>query len=122
MLKSDKIDEICRIAIGFAVILSLVLMAVPVSLQQASAEYAYENKLFDTTFVHEINIEMEGWDSFIETCEDEQYAQATLVIDGTVFKNVAIRAKGNTSFVTDLTKLDGVRSAVLVSFNGDYAG
>ena len=97
MLKSEKIDRFCRLVIAFAVILSLVLMAVPVSLRQASAEYAYENKLFDTSFVHEINIEMEGWDSFIETCEDEQYAQATLVIDGTVFKNVAIRAKGNTS-------------------------
>lgn len=29
---------------------------------------------------------------------------------------------GNTSFITELTKLDGVKSAVLVSFNGDYAG
>ena len=97
MLKSEKIDRICRAVIIFAVILSLVLMAVPLSARQAGAEYAYGSKLFDTSFVHEINIEMDGWDSFIETCEDEQYAQATLVIDGTVFKNVAIRAKGNTS-------------------------
>ena len=97
MLKSNKIDRICRAVILFAVILSLALMLVPTSVPQASAEYAYETRLFDTSFVHEINIEMDAWDDFIDTCEDEQYAQATLVIDGTVFKNAAIRAKGNTS-------------------------
>ena len=40
---------------------------------------------------------MDDWDSFIETCTDEQYTDCAVVIDGESFRNVAIRAKGNTS-------------------------
>lgn len=40
---------------------------------------------------------MDDWNSFIESCESEEYAVCDLVIDGEAFKNVAIRAKGNTS-------------------------
>ena len=37
--------------------------------------------------------------------------------------NLEIRLKDeNTSFVNALTDLPGVRSAVLVSYNGDYLG
>ncbi len=97
MLISKKIDRLCRIAIISAVVLSLTLMCIPVGSMRAEAEFAYINHLFDTGCVHEINIEMDVWDDFIASCEDERYAQATLVIDGTAFKNVAIRAKGNTS-------------------------
>lgn len=42
---------------------------------------------------------------------------------GMIEVSYEVRLKnGNTSFVTELTELDGVQSAVLVSFNGDYAG
>ena len=37
--------------------------------------------------------------------------------------NVEVRLKnGNTDFVNDLAALNGVQSAVLVSYNGDYMG
>ena len=42
---------------------------------------------------------------------------------GSVEMNLEVRLKeDNTDFVTDLSELAGVRSAVLVSYNGDYMG
>ena len=42
---------------------------------------------------------------------------------GQVELNVEVRLKGgNTDFVNDLAALNGVQSAVLVSYNGDYMG
>ena len=57
----------------------------------------YETKLFDTSKVHTINIVIDDWDSFLETCTDEEYTSCAVVIDNEAYKNVAIRAKGNTS-------------------------
>ena len=42
---------------------------------------------------------------------------------GSVELNLEVRLKeDNTDFVNDLSQLEGVRSAVLVSYNGDYMG
>ena len=41
---------------------------------------------------------------------------------GNIELNYEIRLKGNTDFITELSELDGVSSAVLVSYNGDYLG
>ena len=42
---------------------------------------------------------------------------------GAVELNLAVRLKDdNTDFVTELSRVKGVRSAVLVSYNGDYMG
>ena len=40
---------------------------------------------------------MEDWDGFLETCQDKEYAQCSLVIDGETCGSAAIRAKGNNS-------------------------
>lgn len=57
----------------------------------------YEDRLFDTGSVHTIDIVMDDWDGFIDTCENEEYVPCAVVIDGETYKNVGIRAKGNTS-------------------------
>ena len=42
---------------------------------------------------------------------------------GSVELNLEVRLKNtNTDFVNELSEIDGVRSAVLVSYNGDYMG
>ena len=46
-----------------------------------------------------------------------------LAVIGSVELNYEVRLKdGNADFVTELAALDGVSSAVLVSYNGDYLG
>ena len=57
----------------------------------------YEARLFDQSRVHTIDITMKDWDGFLETAANEEYADCLITIDGEVYKNVAIRAKGNTS-------------------------
>ena len=83
-------------------ILSLILTILfmngeALGLQASAAALGYETRLFDTTRVHTIDIVMDDWDTFIEGCEDEEYEPCAVVIDGESYKNVAIRAKGNTS-------------------------
>lgn len=68
-----------------------------VGIQAASKALGYESRLFDTSYVHSIDIVMDDWDSFIENCESEEYSSCAVVIDGESYKNIAIRAKGNTS-------------------------
>lgn len=68
-----------------------------VGIQAASKTLGYESRLFDTSYVHSIDIVMDDRDSFIENCESEEYSSCTVVIDGESYKNIAIRAKGNTS-------------------------
>ena len=42
----------------------------------------YEERLFDTSVVHTIDIVMGDWEGFIAGCEDEEYVLCDLVIDG----------------------------------------
>lgn len=61
------------------------------------AQTGYASRLFDDSRVHSIDIVMEDWDSFLDTCENEEYSACSVVIDNEAYKNVGIRAKGNTS-------------------------
>lgn len=60
----------------------------------------YENRLFDPTRVHTVDIVMNDWDEFIAGATSEEYYAADVVIDGEAWNNVGIRAKGNTSLST----------------------
>ena len=57
----------------------------------------YEDRLFDTSKVHTIDIAIDNWDAFLETWDDKEYAVCSLTIDGKSFPNVAIRIKGISS-------------------------
>lgn len=82
----------------------------------ASKEMGYESRLFSSGTVHTIDIVMNNWDSFIETCENEEYASCSVVIDGEAYKNVAIRAKGNTSLST-VSQMDSDRYSFKLEFD-----
>lgn len=99
MSTSKYIDRICAVVLIFVLALTILFcnaQKLGVQAVQASS-MGYESRLFDTSKVHTIDIEMDDWDDFIENCEDEEYVMCSLVIDNEAFKNVAIRAKGNTS-------------------------
>ena len=91
-------DKICCVVLALTLVLTVLFMnAESLGVQAADKVMGYENRLFDRTRVHTIDIVMDDWDSFLETCTNEQYATCAVVIDGEAYKNVAIRAKGNTS-------------------------
>jgi len=76
----------------------------------------YENRLFDNTKVHTIDIVMDDWGAFIDSAVSEEYYSAALVIDGEAYKNVGIRGKGNTSLST-VSSMDSDRYSFKVEFD-----
>ncbi|MCF0149829.1 MAG: CotH kinase family protein, partial [Firmicutes bacterium] len=98
MSTSKHIDKLCIAAVCLTLVLTLLFMfAGPLGLEAAAKSMTYEKTLFDTSYVHQIDIVMNDWDGFIENCESEEYSACTVVIDGKKHSNIAIRAKGNTS-------------------------
>ncbi len=121
------IDRLCVAAIVLALILTLVFAnGEAFGIQKADRVMGYENRLFDTSKVHTIDIVMDDWQSFIESCEDEEYSACAVVIDGEAYKNVGIRAKGNTSLNT-VSSLNSDRYSFKIEFDqydntGNYYG
>lgn len=98
MSTSRHIDKICCIVLTATLLLTVLFMnAGRFGVQAVSAAAGYTSRLFNTSTVHTIDIVMDDWDSFIENCTDEKYVDCAVIIDGEAFRNVAIRAKGNTS-------------------------
>lgn len=101
MSASKHIDKICCIALIFALLITFLLSNIAQSeVLTVSAAVGYESRLFNTGTVHTIDIVMDDWDSFLENCTDEKYVDCTVIIDGDVYRNVGIRAKGNTSLTS----------------------
>ena len=91
-------DKICCVVIVLALILTALFMnAEAFGVPKESNVMGYENKLFDTSTVHTLNIIIDDWDEFTDNCQSEEYYDCTVVIDDETYKNVAIRGKGNTS-------------------------
>ena len=98
MLRERNIDRACYIVLAVTLIVTCGYMgAAAAGLIGKNDGIGYENRLFDSSRVHTLDIVMDDWDGFIEQCTDEEYAACTVVIDGEKYGNVAIRAKGNTS-------------------------
>ena len=98
MSTSKHIDKICIAAVSLTFVLTILFMCVGShKIADASKSMKYESTLFDTSYVHKIDIMMDDWETFIENCESEDYSACTVVIDGKKHSNIAIRAKGNTS-------------------------
>ena len=98
MSTSKHIDVICLAGAFLSLLLAMAFaFGEALGIQAAGTEMGYESRLFDTSRVHTIDIIMEDWDGFLETCEDKEYALCTLVIDGETCGSAAIRAKGNNS-------------------------
>lgn len=92
------IDRICWAALALVLAATALLMnGGALGLQSVRTGLGYESRLFDSTRVHTIDIVMDNWEEFLETCENEEYAACALVIDGEACRNAGIRAKGNTS-------------------------
>ncbi len=122
MAAHKKIDRICCAVLILSLIVTILFMnGEALGLQASAAALGYETRLFDTTRVHTIDIVMDDWDAFIEGCEDEEYEPCAVVIDGESYKNVAIRAKGNTS-LSSVRQLGSQRYSFKIEFDHYNSG
>jgi len=98
MLRHKHIDRICCIVLAATLMLTCAFMgAAAGGLIENDRSMGYERRLFDQARVHTIDIVMDDWAGFLQTCTNEEYVSCSVVIDGEAFGSVAIRTKGNTS-------------------------
>lgn len=91
-------DKICCVVLVFTLLLTVLFVnGESFGITKASSVPGYENRLFITSSVHTIDIIMDNWDEFLADCRNEEYYFCSVIIDNEAYKNVAIRAKGNTS-------------------------
>lgn len=117
MTTSRHIDRICIAIVSAAVLLTVLFMnGSALGIQSVDRTLGYEDRIFDTSRVHSIDIVMDDWESFIETCENEEYSSCTVVIDGEKYANIGIRAKGNTS-LSQVKQMDSKRYSFKLEFD-----
>ena len=117
MSTHKNIDRICIIAIVATFLLTILFVnAEALGVTQTVKTMGYENRLFDTSKVHTIDIVMDDWDSFIDTAQSEEYSECSVIIDGESYKNVGIRGKGNTSLST-VSSMDSERYSFKIEFD-----
>lgn len=98
MSTHKHIDKICCGVLVMVLLLTVIFMnAQKLGVVSVAAQAGYVSGLFDDSRVHTIDLVMDDWDNFIENCESEEYSPCAVVIDGEAYRNVGIRAKGNTS-------------------------
>lgn len=101
MSTSKHINLLCVIAVLLALLIALLFLnGEALGIQVQPSTMGYENRLFDTSKVHTVDILMEDWDAFLATALLEEYSVCDVVIDGEIFSNVGIRSKGNMSLTT----------------------
>ena len=98
MSAHKSIDKICVVITALMLLFTGLYCSGLLSGNETKAHaLGYENRLFDRSKVHTLEIVMNDWDGFLATCESETYTPCTVIIDGDAVKNVGIRGKGNTS-------------------------
>ena len=117
MSTHKHIDKICCVAVAFALVITVLFMnGKSLGIVSAGKSMGYENRLFATDRVHTIDIVMNDWEGFIETCENEEYSMCSVVIDGENYSNIGIRAKGNTS-LSNVSQMDSNRYSFKLEFD-----
>ena len=83
MSTSKAIDRICIIAVVVALLISILFVnGTAFGLQVQAKTMGYEDRLFDTSKVHTIDIVIDDWDAFLQTAQSEEYSVCSVVIDG----------------------------------------
>lgn len=117
MSTHKNFDKICCVVLALTLLLTVLFVnAEYFGVQKASSVMGYEDRLFDTSRVHTIDIVMDDWEEFTANCQSEEYYSCTVVIDNDAYKNVAIRGKGNTS-LTQVASYGNDRYSFKIEFD-----
>ena len=117
MATYKHIDKICIGAVILALLISILFMnGETLGIQVKANAMGYENRLFDNSKVHTIDIVIDDWDAFLTSAQSEEYSVCNVVIDGEAFTNVGIRGKGNTSLST-VASMDSDRYSFKIEFD-----
>ena len=87
MIKSKWIDKLCLAVIGIALLITGILYYCErTGLIESNVELGYVNRIFDDSYVHRINLQVDDWEAFLQEAS-EDYHSCVVTIDGEVFEN-----------------------------------
>ena len=117
MSGSKYFNRIAVIVMALMLVLTILFMnGAALGIEAMTHTMGYVNRLFDNSKVHTVDIVMNDWDKFVANAASEEYDTANVVIDGESYKNVGIRAKGNTSLST-VASLGSERYSFKIEFD-----
>ncbi len=112
-----SIDKICIVAVVLTLVIAILFCnGQAFGIEAAAHNIGYENRLFDNSRVHTLDIVIDDWDSFLSTCESEEYTVCSVIIDGEAVRNVGIRGKGNTS-LSSVKNMNSSRYSFKIEFD-----
>ena len=123
MLSSRHVSKITIILVSVVLVLCVLAMAFYDKLlpfvNTSGYSMEYEDKLFDTGEVLDIDIVMEEakWNEMLNNATQEVYYECDVIINGTEFKQVGIRPKGNTSLSAIASDPDNNRYSFKLEFD-----
>ena len=98
MLKHKYTDRVCMITAAAACIIAALFLAGDrLGITPVSSMPEYSVRVFDDSYVHRIDIQIDDWDKFLEAAPEEEYTECDVEIDGELFSSIGLRAKGNNS-------------------------
>lgn len=98
MLKNRRINVISIVIFCLAIVLTVAFMnGKALGMKGTGTDPGYVTRLFDDSYVHRVDIQLDDWQGFLDRATEERYVSCNLIIDGEKFSNVGIRAKGNNS-------------------------
>lgn len=121
MIDNKHIGKIILSITALALAALLVFMLVFGQTTQAAASgisMAYENFLFSTDSIIDVDVSISesDWEDLLENAISEEYYSCDVTVNGTEYKNVGFRAKGNTS-LSMVASSDSDRYSFKISFD-----
>lgn len=131
---SKRETFICLFAFTLTIVYAIGLIIVAISSETtvkseiSGYSFDYENRLFDTSIVHTIDIQIKDsdWQELKDTSLQKNYFSCKVVIDGEPFYQVGVRTKGNSTLVQSIAQ-DWDRQSLMLNFckfnkSGRYYG
>ncbi len=121
MIDNKHIGKIILSVTALALAALLVFMLVFGQSTQAAASgisMAYENSLFSTDSIIDVDVSISesDWEDLLKNAISEEYYSCDVTVNGTKYKNVGFRAKGNTS-LSMVASSDSDRYSFKISFD-----
>lgn len=117
MIENKKINRLAIIFICIASLLSMFLVFFSSSQKKQISEPEYAQKIFGQEIISvEILADEKEWADMIQNANKESFIKADVIVNGTTFKNVGIRPKGNSS-LNQVTALKSERYSLRLKFD-----
>lgn len=119
MISSKYFKVIVGILLSITIVFTVCIIGWPKNNGSVTGiTQEYEAKAFNKNKITTVNISMDKtkWEDMLKNALKEEYYTCDITINGEVFKNVGIRAKGNTS-LTQVASSDSNRFSFKIDFD-----